>query len=134
MVAGVDGCRAWTAMAVLPAPVLAHAHPSPLAPVPPGALPCPPGRDERNTGCANCGFVARERCDLHAAPMISVMSALETLPPIRLTELTDCGGCAAKLGADLLADALSGLGVGPGVPAAPDDLIAGVTPPDDAAA
>ncbi len=66
--------------------------------------------------------------------MISVMSALETLPPIRLTELTDCGGCAAKLGADLLADALSGLGVGPGVPAAPDDLIAGLTPPDDAAA
>ena len=32
------------------------------------------------------------------------------LPPIRLTELTDCGGCAAKLGADLLADALAGLG------------------------
>jgi len=62
------------------------------------------------------------------------MSALETLPPIRLTELTDCGGCAAKLGADLLADALSGLGVGPGVPAAPDELIAGLTPPDDAAA
>jgi selenide,water dikinase len=62
------------------------------------------------------------------------MSALETRPPIRLTELTDCGGCAAKLGADLLADALSGLGVGPGVPAAPDELIAGLTPPDDAAA
>ena len=62
------------------------------------------------------------------------MTALETLPPIRLTELTDCGGCAAKLGADLLADALSGLGVGPGVPAAPDELIAGLTPPDDAAA
>ena len=62
------------------------------------------------------------------------MGALETLPPIRLTELTDCGGCAAKLGADLLADALSGLGVGPGVPAAPDELIAGLTPPDDAAA
>jgi len=62
------------------------------------------------------------------------MSALETLPPIRLTELTDCGGCAAKLGADLLADALSGLGAGPGVPAAPDELIAGLTPPDDAAA
>jgi selenide,water dikinase len=62
------------------------------------------------------------------------MSALATLPPIRLTELTDCGGCAAKLGADLLADALSGLGVGPGVPAAPDELIAGLTPPDDAAA
>jgi selenide,water dikinase len=62
------------------------------------------------------------------------MSALETLRPIRLTELTDCGGCAAKLGADLLADALSGLGAGPGVPAAPDELIAGLTPPDDAAA
>ncbi len=62
------------------------------------------------------------------------MSALETLAPVRLTELTDCGGCAAKLGADLLADALSGLGVGPGVAAAPDELIAGLTPPDDAAA
>ena len=63
-----------------------------------------------------------------------LMSALETLPPIRLTELTDCGGCAAKLGADLLADALSGLGVGAGAAAAPDELIAGLTPPDDAAA
>ena len=30
--------------------------------------------------------------------------------PLRLTDLTDCGGCAAKLGADLLADALAGLG------------------------
>jgi selenide,water dikinase len=52
------------------------------------------------------------------------------LPPIRLTELTDCGGCAAKLGADLLADALSGLGA----QAAPDELIAGLAPADDAAA
>ncbi len=50
--------------------------------------------------------------------------------PIRLTELTDCGGCAAKLGADLLADALSGLGA-----TQPDGaLIAGLDPPDDAAA
>ena len=48
---------------------------------------------------------------------------------LRLTELTDCGGCAAKLGADLLADALSGLGVGPASP----DLLAGLDPPDDAA-
>ena len=32
-------------------------------------------------------------------------------PPIRLTELTTCGGCAAKLGADALAEALSGLGI-----------------------
>src|SRR3954454_24621960 len=53
------------------------------------------------------------------------------LPPIRLTELTDCGGCAAKLGADLLADALSGLGAhGP----EPEELIAGLAPADDAAA
>src|SRR5688572_21239399 len=52
------------------------------------------------------------------------------LRPIRLTELTDCGGCAAKLGADLLADALSGLGA----QAAPDELIAGLAPADDAAA
>jgi selenide,water dikinase len=53
-----------------------------------------------------------------------------TIPPIRLTELTDCGGCAAKLGADLLADALSGLGAH----GAPDELIAGLEPADDAAA
>jgi selenide,water dikinase len=52
--------------------------------------------------------------------------------PIRLTELTDCGGCAAKLGADLLADALAGLGAE--AAAAPDAaLIAGLDPPDDAA-
>ena len=38
------------------------------------------------------------------------MNARPDLPPFRLTALTDCGGCAAKLGADLLADALSGLG------------------------
>jgi selenide,water dikinase len=53
-----------------------------------------------------------------------------SIPPIRLTELTDCGGCAAKLGADLLADALSGLGAH----GAPDELIAGLSPADDAAA
>ena len=51
--------------------------------------------------------------------------------PFRLTELTDCGGCAAKLGADLLADALAGLGAeAPGS----DALLAGLDPPDDAAA
>ncbi|MBM4408840.1 MAG: selenide, water dikinase SelD [Chloroflexi bacterium] len=49
----------------------------------------------------------------------------------RLTDLTDCGGCAAKLGADLLADALAGLGADPG--AIDDDLIVGLHPPDDAA-
>jgi selenide,water dikinase len=59
------------------------------------------------------------------------MAVRPDLPPIRLTDLTDCGGCAAKLGADLLADALSGLGAG----AERDDaLIAGLDPPDDAAA
>jgi selenide, water dikinase len=52
------------------------------------------------------------------------------LPPIRLTELTDCGGCAAKLGADLLADALAGLGA----QEAPVELVAGLAPADDAAA
>ena len=56
------------------------------------------------------------------------MTALEPTS-FRLTELTDCGGCAAKLGADLLADALAGLGA----EAAPGELIAGLDPPDDAA-
>jgi selenide, water dikinase len=55
---------------------------------------------------------------------------LEATDPIRLTELTDCGGCAAKLGADLLADALAGLGA----QGAPAELIAGLAPPDDGAA
>jgi selenide, water dikinase len=55
---------------------------------------------------------------------------LDATNPTRLTELTDCGGCAAKLGADLLAEALSGLGA----EAPPAELIAGLTPPDDAAA
>ena len=51
---------------------------------------------------------------------------------IRLTDLTDCGGCAAKLGADLLAEALAGLGAE--AAADPDvALIAGLDPPDDAA-
>jgi selenide,water dikinase len=52
------------------------------------------------------------------------------VPPLRLTELTECGGCAAKLGADVLAEALTGLGAG-GAPA--PGLIAGLDPPDDAA-
>jgi selenide,water dikinase len=53
-------------------------------------------------------------------------------PSIRLTELTECGGCAAKLGADALADVLAGLGVVEGE-ATPAGLIAGLHPPDDAA-
>jgi len=47
----------------------------------------------------------------------------------RLTDLTECGGCAAKLGADVLAEVLAGLGATPG----PPELIAGLAPPDDAA-
>jgi selenide,water dikinase len=58
------------------------------------------------------------------------MTTLDGAPPFRLTDLTDCGGCAAKLGAELLADALAGLGA----EAAPDALVAGLRPPDDAAA
>jgi selenide,water dikinase len=49
---------------------------------------------------------------------------------IRLTDLTECGGCAAKLGADILADVLAGLGA---VSDAPPELLAGLDPPDDAA-
>ena len=56
------------------------------------------------------------------------------LPPFRLTDLTDCGGCAAKLGADLLADAISGLTGTNGHGMAADGLIAGLSPADDAAA
>lgn len=63
-------------------------------------------------------------------------------PPIRLTELTTCGGCAAKLGADALAEALAGLGVDAvdvdghghvGATGGSTGLIAGLDPPDDAA-
>jgi selenide,water dikinase len=51
-------------------------------------------------------------------------------PPIRLTELTECGGCAAKLGADVLEEALAGLGAGH----RDERLVAGLDPGDDAAA
>ena len=57
------------------------------------------------------------------------MSVRPDDPPIRLTEMTDCGGCAAKLGADLLGEALAGL-----VASTDPALIAGLEPPDDAAA
>jgi selenide, water dikinase len=61
------------------------------------------------------------------------VTTLDSPPTLRLTTLTDCGGCAAKLGADLLADALSGLGAEAALDR-PGDLIAGLDPPDDAAA
>jgi selenide, water dikinase len=54
------------------------------------------------------------------------------LAEIRLTELTECGGCAAKLGADALSEALAGLRVA-NDEAAVAGLIAGLDPPDDAA-
>ena len=61
-----------------------------------------------------------------------------TPPTIRLTELTTCGGCAAKLGADVLSEALAGLGLdadGRSTTFADGStgLIAGLDPPDDAA-
>jgi selenide, water dikinase len=54
-------------------------------------------------------------------------------PTIRLTELTTCGGCAAKLGADALAEALAGLGIDRVDRGGSAELIAGLDPPDDAA-
>jgi selenide,water dikinase len=55
--------------------------------------------------------------------------------PVTLTDLTECGGCAAKLGADVLAEVLAGLGAGAraDAPAVDANLIAGLDPPDDAA-
>jgi selenide, water dikinase len=56
------------------------------------------------------------------------------VPTIRLTELTTCGGCAAKLGADALAEALAGLGIDDQLDGrGSGDLIAGLDPADDAA-
>ena len=59
------------------------------------------------------------------------------VPTLRLTELTTCGGCAAKLGADVLSEALAGLGLGQSSVGGDGDgssgLIAGLDPPDDAA-
>ena len=55
------------------------------------------------------------------------------VPALRLTELTTCGGCAAKLGADVLGEALAGLGVAQAGEDGHTGLIAGLDPPDDAA-
>jgi len=55
------------------------------------------------------------------------------VPTLRLTELTSCGGCAAKLGADVLGEALAGLGIQEPAADGWTGLIAGLDPPDDAA-
>jgi selenide,water dikinase len=49
--------------------------------------------------------------------------------PVRLTELTSCGGCAAKWGASLLGDLLSAVGDG----GSGAGLLVGLAPSDDAA-
>jgi selenide,water dikinase len=53
--------------------------------------------------------------------------AVETHESIRLTELTSCGGCAAKWGASLLGELLSVIGEDA------DGLLVGLMPSDDAA-
>lgn len=58
------------------------------------------------------------------------MAPLETGSDIRLTTLTNCGGCAAKLGADLLQGVLAQVAA---VSERPPKLLVGLTPPDDAA-
>jgi len=50
-------------------------------------------------------------------------------PPVRLTELTECGGCAAKWGASLLRDLLAEQDRSTD----PDALLVGLAPFDDAA-
>jgi selenide, water dikinase len=57
---------------------------------------------------------------------------MDVLPSetVRLTELTSCGGCAAKWGAALLGDLVGDLAGGSG---GPDSLLVGLAPADDAA-
>lgn len=75
------------------------------------------------------------------------MSAMDVLPSetVRLTELTSCGGCAAKWGASLLGELVGELAAAaPGAPGAtgvgvvgegggPGRLLVGLAPSDDAA-
>src|SRR5918994_4217955 len=48
--------------------------------------------------------------------------------PVRLTELTSCGGCAAKWGASLLGELVAAASI-----AGDADLLVGLSPSDDAA-
>lgn len=59
---------------------------------------------------------------------MTTTTPIEGLRQLRLTQRTDCGGCAAKLGAGLLADAIGGLAGD-----SPDELLVGLASPDDAA-
>jgi hypothetical protein len=97
---------------------------------------------QRRVGHPNPGL-CRDRLADHAAhcagtgrsPAYDPHVIEYDVPTIRLTELTTCGGCAAKLGADALAEALSGLGIAEAgaVGDGATGLIAGLDPPDDAA-
>jgi len=62
-------------------------------------------------------------------PHLGIVELLPMATAIRLTTLTECGGCAAKLGADVLAEALADLGAQTHGP----ELLAGLDPPEDAA-
>ena len=86
--------------------------------------------------CPNCGAdnVEGGACRVCGASVPGPARPMTTIAAplgVRLTALTDCGGCAAKLGADVLADVLAGIRAIAGP--APADLIAGLDPPDDAA-
>jgi selenide, water dikinase len=74
------------------------------------------------------GLRRRLRSSAYDPAMPTLSAANPAL--VKLTDLTDCGGCAAKLGADLLADALRGLGGGS---PEPDELLAGLERADDGA-
>ncbi len=58
---------------------------------------------------------------------MAAMPGVQSNETIRLTDLTSCGGCAAKWGASLLGELLSA------VPAGDDGLLVGLAPSDDAA-
>lgn len=61
------------------------------------------------------------------------MGAVAEVETIRLTELTSCGGCAAKWGASVLADLVGPLAEGARRAGADPALLVGLAPSDDAA-
>ncbi len=62
----------------------------------------------------------------------SVNSVSPSLSPLKLTEWTSCGGCAAKWGANLLKDLVDELATG-AKPNIDPALLVGLAPFDDAA-